>query len=393
MTDLQPTIAPPGDDRDCVAFADLLSMAFCRPAEDMHKSIGQAGHENVRLLHRGADLVAGLMIIPMGQWFGGRSVPTAGIAGVAVTPHERGRGVARDLMANTLREMRERGCPLSTLFPATVTLYRRCGYEIAGGYYSAEVDPSLVGVINRTADLQPITAETENGIESLYRRHAAARTGYLDRGPYIWRRVRRWRGETVRGVAVTEGATMTGYAYYFQKAADEHSQSIEFTDLVATTPNAGRRLLTFIADHRSLVKTVTWRCPAADPLFHLLPERPCKLSLEIYWMLRILDVAKALTARGYPAGLEAEVHFEIADDLIEDNGGRFVLAVAGGEGQVHRGGDGRLKLDIRGLAALYSGHLTVEQLCAAGYLEGEAEHATVASAVFAGPAPAMTDPF
>ena len=60
---------------------------------------------------------------------GGRRVPTAGVAGVAVAPEYRGAGLARQVMTHLLSEARGRGAVISTLFRTAPALYRSLGYE------------------------------------------------------------------------------------------------------------------------------------------------------------------------------------------------------------------------------------------------------------------------
>ena len=57
----------------------------------------------------GDEVLAGLGIYRLGQYFGGRSVPMAGIAAVGVPPEHRGRGVAKQLMTLTLQGLRDEG--------------------------------------------------------------------------------------------------------------------------------------------------------------------------------------------------------------------------------------------------------------------------------------------
>ena len=71
------------------------------------------------------------------QWWHGRAVPMAGVAGVKVAPEYRGRGVGRALMTALTDLMAERGYPLSALYPATMTIYRSLGWEIAGHRHEA----------------------------------------------------------------------------------------------------------------------------------------------------------------------------------------------------------------------------------------------------------------
>ena len=142
-----------------------------------------------------------------------------------------------------------------------------------------------------------------------------------------------------------------------------------------------------------MATTVTWYGGPSDPCVALLAEQAYATRLDHHWMLRVVDVKKALAARGYPKGLEAEVHLEIADDLLAENAGRFVLTVGGGRGRVRAGGKGRLALHVRALAALYTGHLSAAGLRSIGMLRGDDRAVTEASAVFAGPVPAMPDMF
>src|SRR4051812_15579476 len=60
---------------------------------------------------------------------GGRRVPTAGVAGVAVAAEYRGSGLARQVMGHLLSQARERGAVISTLFRTAPALYRSLGFE------------------------------------------------------------------------------------------------------------------------------------------------------------------------------------------------------------------------------------------------------------------------
>ncbi len=83
----------------------------------------------------GGRLVGTARYHPMRQWWHGRSMPMAGVAGVKVAPEERGRGVGTAMMTRLLDEISERGFAVSVLFPTTAPLYRGMGWEIAGGRY------------------------------------------------------------------------------------------------------------------------------------------------------------------------------------------------------------------------------------------------------------------
>jgi predicted acetyltransferase len=134
---------------------------------------------------------------------------------------------------------------------------------------------------------------------------------------------------------------------------------------------------------------------APAPADHLLfLEQAPVVGWQMRWMLRVLDVERALGARGYPDGLAREIAFEVSDDLLEKNRGRFTLAVDGGRGQVQRGGGGAaVRLDVCGLAALFSGYLPAQELARAGMAEGPDEALAAATAAFAGPGPWLPEIF
>ena len=149
-----------------------------------------------------------------------------------------------------------------------------------------------------------------------------------------------------------------------------------------------------------MIEKVTWAGGPLDPLVYLLREPSVgvahprvKTLFSMDWMLRLVDVKKALEGRGYPAGLNAELHFDIRDDMLPANNGRIVLAVEGGRGEVRSGGDGRINLHVRDLAALYSGFLAPGELTTLGSLSAPTGDLGLAGAVFAGPRPWMPDMF
>jgi predicted acetyltransferase len=118
-------------------------------------------------------------------------------------------------------------------------------------------------------------------------------------------------------------------------------------------------------------------------------QRPISLD----WMLRVVDVRKALEARGYPRGVEAQLHFDIEDDMLPENNGKVTLSVSGGRGEVREGGEGRIKMHVRDLAAVYTGFASPFEQAVLGKVSGPNEDLWAAGAVFAGPRPWMADIF
>ena len=388
------TIFRPADEGEVAAFAKIASQSFGHEFKDVRDWINREGLENYRLIRRGDQLAGGLVVWPLGQWFGGRCVPMTGVRVVATAPEHRGRGVAGHLMRETVKEIHRAGVPLSVLYPATQPVYRRAGYELAGAQPTYRLAIAGLNVRDRTLEVRPIEEVDRETAHELYRRRARRTAGNLERSERIWRRVFEPRGEKSHGYLVQRDQTPEGYVVFWQKATGAVvGYDLEVTDLVALTPDAGRRILTFFAEHRSMAQHVCWVGSPTDPVNLLPPEQQLQTVRRIDWMLRIIDVRGALEARGYAPNVRGEIHFEIHDDLLPDNDGRFVLEVADGAGRVRAGGKGTIDVSIRGLAPLYSGYLSPLELQTAGYLEGPENELIAAGALFAGPTPWMPDMF
>jgi predicted acetyltransferase len=384
------------DDRDVAALAGVLRRSLLIPEERVAPWVDRVGRGEFRVVRRDGRLVGGGAIYPAGQWFGGRSIPMGAVAGVAVAPEERGRGVGTALMRDVLRECRDRGLFLSTLYPATVPLYRAVGYEMAGSWLLHRIRPSALRE-DVGATVRPLEVADRIAAEALYARRARESAGWVDRSLLFWQRCLLDGDKPYEAYRVDgEDGSMEGYVVYDQERVKPNSNAYDIGvgDLLTTTRRAASRLLGFLATHRSLCESVLVPGGPSEPIL-LLPDEDLRETARIdRWMLRLVDVPRALEGRGYAASLRASVSFEVAPDAVfPDNAGRFALEVEGGRATVRRGGDGAVRLDVGALAALYTGYLSAEALASVGRASGDERDLRTASEVFAGPAPCMLDKF
>ncbi|WP_224364075.1 GNAT family N-acetyltransferase [Hyalangium versicolor] len=389
----KPEFGPPDGADELAAAADIIAQSFAMTPADGGSWVEKARATNLRVLREQGSVTATALPIPMGQFFCGRRVTMAGIGGVGVAPSARGQGAATRLMRHTLQELRTQGFALSVLYPATQPLYRRVGFEQAGSRYEIRVQAHGLDFSERSLQLRPVKDSDLPVIQELYRRSAASRQGYLDRGPYVWDRVFNPRNETAYGFLVEGANGVEGYLYLVRRRKVDILQEIALTDFVALTPAAGRRLLSFLGDHRSLAREVVWTGSQMDPLLLLLPEQTYQVKLLFHWMLRVLDVPAALESRGYPPGVSGTLHFELEDELFPENRGNYILEVSGGAGHVRRGGNSLMHMDIRAFASLYTGFLSPDALRSVGALVADDASVRLATTFFSGPAPALPDMF
>ncbi len=354
------------------------------------------GRENFRRIRRTGEVAGGLAILQMGQWFGRECVPMAGIASVGISPEYRGTGVAAELLTQMLKELHANGVPLSALYASTQRLYRKVGYEQAGTSCDWELPIESIGVsVSREIRDIPIVrvSPSPEVFQNLYDQQAIQNNGNLKRNPALWQlRIQAPQEQAVFAYLIGSETQPEGYVIFNQHATAS-DYDLQIRDWVALTPAAVRRLWMFITDHRSLADKVIWRSRALEPFLLLLPEQTPHLRSLKRWLLRVVDLPKALEKRGYPAGVEAELHLDVRDDLLLENNGQFVLSVSGGRGEVTRGGRGELQLNIRALAPLYTGLFTPDQLQLTGQIEASDSALSVATQLFSGSEPWMSDRF
>jgi predicted acetyltransferase len=381
----------PGEEQ---ALGDLLAETYGVPRELIGPWFDYAGRQNLRVLREDGQVAAGLIRVPMGQFWGRRSIRTCGVAGVGTSPALRGKGLATRLMHAAVSEMRAEGFPLAALYPSTQPLYRRAGFEQAGTCFRFRAPPRSLTGGDRALPMRSLTIEDLPAVEALYRQVASSRDGWLDRGSYIWHRVRFPRGRTVHGYVVGETSPVDGYIFLSRSLTPDGFNEVGITDLAARSPAGWRRLLAFLADHGSMTSEVGWFGGTDEPLLHPLAEvDEVKVEAHITYMLRVLHLQAALTARGYPVGLCAELELDVVDPLFEENAGRWRLRVKEGRATVERGGDGALGCDVRSLATLFSGFRSATALAELGLLTGPASALAAADAVFAGRPPSMRETF
>jgi predicted acetyltransferase len=389
-------IAPPTDQEDLARFGVIASGALGFPRERWPFVVARVGAGNYRLVRQGSDIVGGLAVLPMGHWFGGRAVRCWGVSAVAIAPEHRSRGIAAELMRTVLEEASRERVALSSLYPATFPLYRAAGYETAGNRitYRLQLGALRAGAAER--EMRAVHGEADvAAMRALYDTRAHTLAGAVDRTAYFWDRVLDPLGDEARAFLVQGERGAEGYVVISQRPAPAPLQPMEIVvrDVVANTAAAGRRILRFLADHRSTVRSATLVSGPGEPLLMLAREERNEIADLLRWMLRVVDVRSAFEERGWSPAVRGEVHLDVRDPLLRENARRWVIEVADGRVEVREGGTGAIAIDVGGLAALYSGFLSAEELRLAALCDGPPADLARASAIFGGPAPWMADFF
>ncbi len=377
----------------------LVRQGFGSPREQIERAIDLFGPQVLRGLRgAGGTLVGHAAVWPVDQWFGGRPVPAQGVAAVAIDPAERGRGHGTALVRAVLDEARAGGAALSILYPATLPLYAKAGYGRAGVSLDWSAPPTVLATAPPPQDGTITRADPKDAtpLAALRRGLLTIGNGLLERNEALWSFALCPFGELSELYLLNGPGGPEGYI----AVAPPSQRSLAVADHCVLSRRAARLALSFLASYRAQVDRVRWRGGPDDPLALLAAETGARIDAREEWLLRVVDIERALCARGYPRDVEANLRLDVTDPLFAANSGCFRLRVSGGRGTVARvdpadslSESGGLSLGIAALSTLYSGHKDAALLRQVGLLAGDDGSVSGAMRLFAGPSPWMPDRF
>ncbi|MER6159589.1 GNAT family N-acetyltransferase [Streptomyces sp. NPDC001868] len=313
-------------------------------------------------------------------------VPAPGVTAVGVLPSHRRQGVLSAMMRRQLTELRARGELLSVLLASEATIYGRFGYGPATytgqlkvpRHRAAFARPRARGTAEArargTADARAAgsvevlrRAECGEILEEVYDRYRRAQPGALSR-PHRWWAVRAGQppiSPAPRYIAVHRDSdgVPDGYASY-----SIESGTLTVDETIATDDAVFTALARFVLDHDLVSQVVFNHVPPEHPLRRQLADfRAGEVSGDTDWLwVRLLDVPRALTARGWFT--DGELVLDIDDPFLGEHD-RYLLTIRDGKADcVPTDRKPDLSLDIGDLGSLYLGGTTPSTLVRAGHI-------------------------
>jgi predicted acetyltransferase len=324
-------------------------------------------------------------------------VPASGVTAVGVLPSHRRQGVLSAMMRHQLAELRARGEFLSVLLASEATIYGRFGYGPAT--YTARLTmprheaafavPRARGVADAPAtgsgngSVEVLRrAECGKILEEVYDRYRRAQPGALSR-PHRWWALRAGQppiSPAPRYVAVhrdTDGVP-DGYASY-----SIESGTLTVDETITTDDAVFTALARFMLGHDLVSQVVFKHVPPEHPLrWQLADFRAGEVSGDTDWLwVRLLDVPRALTARGW--FMDGELVLDVEDPFLGEHG-RYLLTVRDGKADcLPTDREPDLSLDVSDLGSVYLGGTAPSTLVRAGHIRAHRPGAaTLADALF-----------
>ncbi|MFI8083328.1 GNAT family N-acetyltransferase [Kitasatospora sp. NPDC086009] len=316
---------------------------------------------------------------------GGALVPVPGVTAVGVLPSHRRRGVLTALMRHQLAGFRARGEFLAVLLASEATIYGRFGYGPAT--YTARLtvphhraalaaprarraDAAATGPAAPDSGTVEVLRHADCGelLEQVYDRYRHTQPGALSR-PHRWWALRAGQppiAPTPRYIALHRDAdgVPDGYACY----AKDKPDSLTVDEVIAADDAVFTALARFVLEHDLVDRVVFKHVPPDHPLrWRLTDFRAGEVHQDTDWLwVRLLDVPRALTARGWCA--DGELVLDVEDPFLGEHD-RYLLTVRNGRADcVPTDREPDLSLDIRDLGSLYLGGTAPSTLVRAGHV-------------------------
>lgn len=328
------------------------------------------------------------------QWFGGRGIDACGITRVATLPEHRGGGLASACTMELLERARVRATPIASLYPAVLRPYRRLGFEVAGSFTNHRVPLDGLTAVPETPSVRLVDPEADTpAIRRAYQGWIRDANGPVEpTDDEHWRRriLTRPGDDTYRAVVVRQDDRVTGFAA-FSRTNDPGPLDVAFglscELLFATTPAGRDALFSYFRGFRGLGKWLEWSGPSSEPLALATPEAFLHQEFRYDWMLRLLDVPKALEARGYPA-IDATAVLAVDDRHWPQNAGPWRIELSGGEASVTPApGASPRPIPVGSLSSMFSGFLRVPDAVRLGVLDADDPSLGALNAMLSGPDP------
>jgi predicted acetyltransferase len=375
-------IEPP-DDR----FVELVRYAFSPQQgpfdpdefdpEDRPASVG-----GQRGLFDGDDPVA----VCAHYWFDvdvrGAAVSAPGLSAVASPPERRRGGNVRRLLAESLAEYRDRGDPLSLLWPFSAPFYGQYGWATTNRYVVHDVDPADLAFATSTdaaadVDFERVDAEdwaTLHGVD----REAWTQTLALDRSESFWRHrvLESWGTDPYACVGYRDGDPVAYLTYTVEDGDDGRTLSASYFG--AVDHDALLALLSFCHAHDSQVSTVRLKTPVEFDLAYALADPGATdADLRAGPMARVVDAVDALEAVPVEP-VDVDVVLSVTDPLVDWHDDPISFVVADGTPSAERAPNATpdVELDVGALAQLLLGTRTATDLARTGDLLDAGDHPT-----------------
>ena len=198
----------------------------------------------------GDNLISQIAVYPLQMNIHDEIYPIGYVTSVNTYPEYSGRGIIRVLMHRSLARMREKGQSVALLYPYSIPMYRKFGWEIISNKISYKIkDSQIIPRRKRATDGYVRRVDWNNpDFMSLHAQFALCTHGCLLRNASAWEEYWRWDSDdTTVAVYYSKQGKPLGYMVYLIK-----EDVMYIKEMIYLNREAQKGLWDYISAHYSI---------------------------------------------------------------------------------------------------------------------------------------------
>ena len=319
----------------------------------------------------GDKLVSQFAVYPLKMNIRNRTYDIGFITSVSTYPEYTGEGIMSRLMKKSLLRMKEKGQTLALLYPYSIPLYRKFGWEIVSSKISFRISDRQIPT-NRSAEGQVQRVDWENDdFIKLHTEFAKQTHGCLYRNSLAWDEYWRWTEDSTQVAIYYDRENQPlGYLVYLLKEDIMHIK-----EMIYLNREAQAGLWEYIHAHDSMIDEVRGNTYSNESIAFDLDDSAIKETVRPYIMGRIIDIPAFLKRYSCkPKEKKITIAFAIRDELLGWNNQTFQVAFQNGRCYLtEEPAEYQVAMTINSLSALLLGYKTAVQLYRLERIDGSVE--------------------
>jgi predicted acetyltransferase len=346
---------------------ELWSQSFLLP----YKQVTWVNEKNIRNcigIFEKNKLVSALIINPFEVYIRGKLFTLSGIGGVATLPEYRGKNYVHILLKEAIKISKSKDLIFSALYPFSYEFYRLFGWELSGLQKRYRVKLNFIPKFKETEKVKKIPLSDWNCIKPVYEKYAKNFSGMLKRSDERWENHIFWTKDLTY-LYVYEDIDLEGYVLY--QVVKGSINKINVREIIALNTSAYKGLLGIFSRQSVNIEEVEWIAEINDSLHLILPNPYIHCNIEPTFMLRVIDLKKAIEGMLFLEDIKENIFIEIKDNYAEWNNGVFKLIIQDGKGFLEKENNHKwdISLSINTLSQIISGFISITKAFNLGLVE------------------------
>lgn len=324
--------------------------------------------ENTILVEEDGELQSSLQLNQYKIKLNDKIYDTSYVVGVSTYPQARGKGLMKNIMDFSLKDMYNRGQLVSLLMPIDYRLYRKYGYEHCYDQIEYKLDVESLKSFKVNGEFEKATDKHINAMIDIYNSELSNSNGYVvrDKNYYVnlFKEIRCENGHFY----IHKDNDFEGYIIYFINGDTLFVREILYKNIKSL-----ESMLKFIYNHNTQCKNITIMTPIIDKIRYILPNpRNNNINIKPFMMGRIINLEGFLSNLDTEVVESEKITLDVIDNQIEENNGCFEIYIKDNKVNIEKTNKKpQLTLSINSLSQLAFSYLNLEEVIFLNNLEVE----------------------